>query len=276
MNCILNLPKICSVGLVMLICGSSSLQGGAFSVLVSESPLLYIEGIATPVGDGTATVDFAWVLDTSPSGVGWLPLNTRPGEPHVDMVLYMICDVDPITDMCDTYTKFGVLDVLNVNYPDSPVPNGLSFMAATAPGTAGGWSWSGLLWADETDILDTIGGAGPPSASSPGCETPADTLDETRQLIELGNGLWLLIIVRDGQVIMLVYQYDPESGCWSFGYSPSMPGGPGPGDAEPWWGGPVDHTLSESLVRVWHYLIRQVGDNGLVEWPDGPIGTPGG
>ncbi len=259
-------------GLAAVLCGTSASLAGAFSVLVSEQPLIYVEGIATPVGDGTAHVDIAWVLDTSPAGVAMLPLNTRPGEPHVEMVLYMICDENPITGMCETYTKFGVLDVFNVDYPDSPVPNGLAFMAATAPSEAGGWSWSGMTWTNETEIQDTIDGIGPPSPSSPGCDTPSKVPNETRQLIELGNGLWLLIIVRDGQVIMLVYRED-ENGCWSFGFSPQMPG---PGGGNPWWGEPIGHTLSESLVRVTNYLIRKVHAGGFMEWPDGPIGAPGG
>ncbi|MDP7070717.1 MAG: hypothetical protein QF561_05145 [Phycisphaerales bacterium] len=276
MNGVLSQLKSTAAGLLLLFAAPSEVYGGAFSILVSESPLVYVEGFATPIGDGTARVEMAWVLDTSPQGVQMLPLNTRPGEPHVDMTLYMICDEDPVTGLCESYTKFGVLDVINVDYPDSPVPNGLSFMAATAPSEAGGWSWSGMVWTYETDIQDEIAGVGPPSPSSPGCDVPTKMPNETRQLIELGNGLWLLIIVRDGQVIMLVYEHDPATGCWSFGYSPSLPGDPGGSDGNPWWGSPIHHTLSESVIRVWQFLIRQVAVDEILEWPDGPIGTPGG
>ena len=235
---------------------------------LSSSPRLILEGLATPRGDGTADVLVAWLLDESPIGVESLPLRSLPGEPRVDLQLSMIADIDDATGEVTSYTKYGTLDVHLVDYPDAPLPAGLSLLAAVAPARSGGWSWSGISWTETSEIEATINGEGPPVvASAQPCEPIPYVENETRQLIELGNGLWLLIVVRDGTVYMMVYEQDPEDGCWRFGYAPQGPGGPG-------WGNLPDHTMAESIDQLQALWISQTPVGSIIEIPGGPLGDP--
>lgn len=251
--------------------------GGAFSVVISEDPPLTLEGIATPRGDGTADVQSAWVLDDSPIGAASLPLRGVGDDPRVQINLYMIADIDQQTGQVIGYTKWGILDVFNINYPDSPVPNGISLMSAMAPGNSGGWSWSGFVQVTEDELLDAIGGDVPTMSRPSPCETFPHVEDDTRQLINLGNGLWLLIVVRsDGTVHMMVYEQDPETGCWQLSFYPNMPGGPGfPGDPAGAAPVPPDHTFDESMAILWHAWLVHLAEGDFIEIPGGPIGGPG-
>jgi hypothetical protein len=186
----------------------------------------------------------------------------------------MVADIDPVTGVVYSYSKYGIIDVLNINFPDSPIPNGLSLLASVAPGATGGWAWSNILWTTEDDITDSIAGigGGPTSNSIPQpCEYIPELDEEIRQFIELGNGLWLLIVVRNGEVYMMVYEYDPANGCWRFGFAPQNPGGPGGG----WWGTPPNHTLVESLDMVFAQWIRQLVNGQVIGIPGDPVGWPG-
>ncbi|MDP7028895.1 MAG: hypothetical protein QF733_01580 [Phycisphaerales bacterium] len=252
---------------------ASVASGGAFSVTVQESPRVVLEGIATPLGDGTARVDAAWYLDASPAGVGMVPLRAAPGSPWVDIRLYMIADIDPDTGEVRSYTKYAVLDVNNVDYPDSPVPNGLGLMASVPPGDTGGWAWAGIHWTDEATMTDAIAagdGSPTPDGQPQACEYIPELEHEIRQIIELGNGRWLVVVVRNGEVYLMVYEEDPVYGCWRFGFSPQLPGGPGGG----WWGASPDHTLAESLTTVYEYLIMAIRSHELIGLPGGPVGLP--
>ncbi len=246
--------------------------GGAFSVTVQQSPLIVLEGIATPLGDGTARVDAAWYLDTSPAGVGMVPLRAGPGEPWVDIRLSMVSDIDPVTGEVLSYTKYAMLDVHCVDFPDAPIPEGLSLMASVAPEAGGGWTWSNIIWTDEATITESIesGDGSPTPTSQPqACEYIPELEHEIRQFIELGNGRWLLVVVRNGEVYLMVYEEDPEYGCWRFGFSPQVGGGTG------WWGAAPDHTLAESLTIIYEYLLQAIRAGGLIEVPGGPVGDPG-
>ena len=252
---------------------SGMASGGAFTVTVQESPLIVLEGIATPLGDGTARVDAAWYLDSSPAGVGMIPLRAGPGEPWVDIRLSMIADIDPETGDIRSYTKYATLDVYNVDYPDSPIPDGLSLMASVPPGGAGGWSWTNILWTDEETITESIesgDGSPTPDSQPQACEYIPELEHEIRQIIELGNGRWLLVVVRNGEVYLMVYEEDPKYGCWRFGFSPQVGGGPGGG----WWGPAPDHTLTESLTILYEYLIEALRSGELIGVPGGPVGIP--
>ena len=267
-------PKLLVIVLATLATHSVAALAGAFSVVVSESPMLVLEGIAIPQGDGTAEVQVAWVLDSSPAGISMLPIRTQLGEPHVQIDLYMVADIDPVTGVVYSYSKYGIIDVLNINFPDSPIPNGLSLLASVAPGATGGWAWSNILWTTEDEITDSIAGigGGPTSNSIPQpCEYIPELDEEIRQFIELGNGLWLLIVVRNGEVYMMVYEYDPVNGCWRFGFAPQNPGGPGGG----WWGTPPNHTLVDSLNMVFAQWIRQLVNGQVIGIPGDPVDWPG-
>jgi hypothetical protein len=251
-------------------------DAGAFSVVVSENPPLTVEGIATPRGDGTADVQSAWILDSSPRGVQSLPLRGSGDDSWVQINLYMIANIDPLTGQVTSYTKWAVLDIYNINYPDSPVPNGISLMNAMAPGNSGGWSWSGFVWAGEDEIMDSIGGEVPTISRPSPCENITQLENDTRQLINLGNGLWLLIVVRaDGSVHMLVYEQDPETGCWQIAFYPNQPGGPGyPGNPVGGVPMPPDHTFDESMRLLWHAWLVHLAEGDFIEIPGYPIGDP--
>lgn len=251
-------------------------DAGAFSVVVSENPPLTVEGIATPRGDGTADVQSAWILDSSPLGVQSLPLRGNGDDSWVQINLYMIANIDPLTGQVTSYTKWAVLDIYNINYPDSPVPNGISLMNAMAPGNSGGWSWSGFVWAGEDEIMDSIGGEVPTISRPSPCENITQLENDTRQLINLGNGLWLLIVVRaDGSVHMLVYEQDPETGCWQIAFYPNQPGGPGyPGNPVGGVPMPPDHTFDESMRLLWHAWLVHLAEGDFIEIPGNPIGDP--
>jgi hypothetical protein len=266
------------LGIVFLVaCMNAAASAGAFSVVISENPPLTLEGIATPRGDGTADVQSAWVLDSSPIGAASLPLRGRGDDPRVQINLHMIADIDPDTGQVTSYTKWAVLTVLNINYPESPVPNGLSLMSAMAPGASGGWNWSGFLWVTEDEIWDSIESTGSPLQTS-ASPSPCQNLPfegDTRQLIPLGNNLWLLIVVRaDGSVHMIVYEQG-EDGCWQVAFYPSLPGDPG------WPGGtiseplPPDHTFDESMAILWHAWLVHAAEGEIIGIPGGPVGAPG-
>ncbi len=256
-----------------VVLGHRTATAGAFTVTISESPLLILEGVAFPQGDGTARVDVAWVLDGSSAGVSMLPLRTQPGEPHVQLDRYMIADFDVVT-------KYSILRAVNVDYPDSPVPDGLSWMASVPPANTAGWSWCGIMYATDLEIQASIDGSGPlASSTSSNCQE-LDTLEgDVRQIIDLGDGLLLIIVVRNGQVFMMVYRLD-ENGCWRFVFSPSYPGGPGgPGGpaapAEPWWGDPPSHSFEDSLALVYSLWIAQLRAGQFIAIPGGPVQPPG-
>lgn len=240
--------------------------GGGFTVTVQESPRLVLEGIATPLGDGTARVDMAWYLDSSPLGVAMVPLRSGPGEPRAEIELHMIAERDAAGNIVG-YTKYGVLSVTLIDYPDAPIPEGISLLASVPPIGASGWSWSGIMWVDETTIMDSIEGpSGTPSASSSQQCEPLDVIDnEVRQVIDLGNGLVLIIVVRNGVVYMMVYE-EVSPGCWRFAFAPQEPG-PGNG----WWGTPPEHTLGSSLSMVAALQIQALISRGIIHVPGWPL-----
>lgn len=257
-------------------------SAGAFSVVISDNPPLTLEGIATSQGDGTARVQSAWILDNSPIGAASLPLRGSGDDPRVQINLHMISDIDPVTGQID-YTKWAVLTVLNINYPESPVPNGVALMSAMAPGNSGGWSWGGFVWVTEEEIWESIeatseDGNGELRTSfrpSP-CQDITELEDDTRQLIPLGNGLFLLIIVRaDGSVHMIVYEQDPD-GCWQISFYPNMPGDPGdPGDPGGVMVAVPNHTFGESRAILWHAWLVHLAEGSFTQIPGSPIGSPG-